>query len=381
MSEAVAAHDYTKAVRGGLQPPLIQGIQGWKVAGIPRRFDAWEGMLYHLWGQRGQVYERPFGDPLKVPANQEGARKVAHDNLWRLQNPQRCRDAHVLVYSFKDSYAGFGAEIHGLMLALNMAYALNRTLVMPRKDDWWYTRKETCEAQGLTCYFDQISNCFEDETDPAKRMAFNYTMSMDLRGFYPAYAEAHGGLIFWRSAMAKYIMRPNRSMRDRVERLKRVVQWRGSSEGATVALHIRRGDRGCGRRQVQVETYIAAALAKFAEVGGKGSLLLCTEDKSVLNAVVHAVETRDEWKNVRLMYDPAEARNSIENSRNLVISHDVDMHEYALSAIANLMLMAECSHQVLAFHSHFGRLAYELSYGLGSAASPPLSMDVMWINY
>ena len=65
----------------------------------------------------------------------------------------------------------------------------------------------------------------------------------------------------------------------------------------------------------------------------------------------------------------------------LVLTHELDMQQYALSAIANLLLMAECDHMVVAFHSHFGRLAYELSYGLGSAKSPPISVDLPWVNH
>lgn len=99
-------HDYSKGIKGGVQPPIIRRIEGWTVGGGARRLSAWEGMLFHLRGQQGVVYDEPFGEALKVPANQEGIRRVAHDHLWRLQHPPSCADAHVLIYSFRESYAG-----------------------------------------------------------------------------------------------------------------------------------------------------------------------------------------------------------------------------------------------------------------------------------
>ena len=55
-----------------------------------------------------------------------------------------------------------------------------------------------------------------------------------------------------------------------------------------------------------------------------------------------------------------QARNSVENSHLLAISHDLSMQTYAATAIANVLLMGQCSHFVGGFGSHFGRLAYEL---------------------
>jgi len=55
-----------------------------------------------------------------------------------------CQQRRVLVYGLKDASAGFGAETHGLVLALNLAVSLNRTLVLPRSDKWWYTQVALC---------------------------------------------------------------------------------------------------------------------------------------------------------------------------------------------------------------------------------------------
>jgi len=71
------------------------------------------------------------------------ARAAMRQRIRQVQYPggvvAACQQRPVLVYSLAESSAGFGAEAHGLILALNLAVFLNRTLVLPRADKWWYT--------------------------------------------------------------------------------------------------------------------------------------------------------------------------------------------------------------------------------------------------
>ena len=53
---------------------------------------------------------------------------------------------------------------------------------------------------------------------------------------------------------------------------------------------------------------------------------------------------------------------------------------YAGTAIANLLLMAHCTHFVGGFGSHFARLAFELAVGLGSLQAPPRVVDIPWTS-
>lgn len=68
-------------------------------------------------------------------------------------------------------------------------------------------------------------------------------------------------------------------------------------------------------RIVSVGEYVAACAHVTEEVGLE-QIFVSTEDLGVLRAL----EDAHLGKSVRLLYDPAEARNSIENSRLLSVS-------------------------------------------------------------
>jgi len=52
------------------------------------------------------------------------------------------------------------------------------------------------------------------------------------------------------------------------------------------------------------------AAAAVVQARGVSAVLLCTEDFEVMSAVSSAFETEPRWRNVRLLTDKREARNS-----------------------------------------------------------------------
>ena len=86
----------------------------------------------------------------------------------------------------------------------------------------------------------QISSCHAEDVPPANRLPYPHPAALRARGAVPGMA-ARGGLLGWRGALARFLVRPNDRLAARVERLKEAVGWRAG--GRTVGLHIRRGDR------------------------------------------------------------------------------------------------------------------------------------------
>ena len=141
-------------------------------------FNPWLGVLRHA------PHVVP-PDALEVPRGVDGTAA-----FWRWSSPMRaemrkriratqfpagvsCHERRVLVYSLRESAAGFGAETHGMVLALNLAIHLNRTLVLPRADRWWYTEQSRCPQGGWECYFERISSCHVEDTNPSLRFDFS----------------------------------------------------------------------------------------------------------------------------------------------------------------------------------------------------------------
>jgi hypothetical protein len=75
---------------------------------------------------------------------------------------------------------------------------------------------------------------------------------------------------------------------------------------------------------VTVAEYLDAAAVVVSKYKVAG-VLLCTEDFEVFSAVEEAFRSEERWAGVALLTDRGEARNSVENSHLLSISHDLSM--------------------------------------------------------
>lgn len=173
-------------------------------------------------------------------------------------------------------------------------------------------------------------------------------------------------------------MRPNDVLAARVTQLSDAVGWRAVGGGASVAaVHVRRGDRMELRRLVPCREYIAAA-ADAVRVHRLRAVLLSTDDAAVARAFADAALPGGVLEGVSVLADPMEARNNVENSALMNSTHSTDMLAYALTAAANAHLMSRCAVFVGTLHTHFGRMAYELSLAGGWATSAAVSLDLPW---
>eukprot|EP00960_Hanusia_phi_P066315 766373-Hanusia_phi.AAC.8 len=118
------------------------------------RMNPWHGIVFHLQEGRERVYETKA-----ARAVTDEARTQITEQIHSSQHPVDCSLAKVVVYSMKHAFAGLGAEVHGVVLALNLAHALKRTLVMPERDSWWYSDAAMCEQGGWECHFLPVSPC------------------------------------------------------------------------------------------------------------------------------------------------------------------------------------------------------------------------------
>ena len=118
-----------------------------------------------------EAYER-LGGSVPHWGGQGGDRIVEAHNLASeleaLQFPKAgCRGRPLMLHTLGDRNSGWGmgSMLHVMSLALASAYAHNRTLVLPDKDEWWYA-DEACRPRGFGCYFEPISSCRQgDSTD------------------------------------------------------------------------------------------------------------------------------------------------------------------------------------------------------------------------
>ena len=58
------------------------------------------------------------------------------------------------------------------LLCYRAPVALNRTLVLPRADRWWYTERSRCAQGGWDCYFQPVSSCHIEDTSLGLRHPF-----------------------------------------------------------------------------------------------------------------------------------------------------------------------------------------------------------------
>ena len=326
--EAAALHSALLGIPGASFPRLSRPISDFRVtesSGRPGRasgtlFSPWLGVLHHALhvfpedalkaSKHGELTLWHALSPARVAMRQR-----IHYVQYPKRDPQACRDRPVLIYSLADSSAGLGAEAHGLVLALNLAVALNRTLVLPRADTWWYTERSRCSQGGWDCYFQPVSTCYVEDTEPSLRKAFTLFEGLAARAYIPGEArvdEDSEGILAWRAELAAFLMRPHGGwaavgvdapptdidgpfwgggargggggaqatrgvLKARVGALKRAVGWpERAHTGEVLALHIRRGDRMITRRLVGVAEYLDAAAAVAAK-RRVSAVLLCTE--------------------------------------------------------------------------------------------------------
>ena len=199
VQEAAALHRALLGVPGGSVPALSRPITAFRAplsaAGGPP-FSPWLGLPHHARHvlADGASLRHDSGGAHALWSAAAPARQAMRQKIRDTQFPAvSCSQRLVLVYSLREASAGFGAETHGLVLALNLAVSLNRSLVLPRVDGFWYTEAAKCAQQGWECYFEPVCACHLEDTRPANRLAFDYAQALDARAFVPMQALGKGG--------------------------------------------------------------------------------------------------------------------------------------------------------------------------------------------
>ncbi|EKX35070.1 hypothetical protein GUITHDRAFT_146754 [Guillardia theta CCMP2712] len=247
VSEAASIHAALLGTRSAEFPRPWEDILRFR-SSKRSRMSPWHGIIFHLLDKLERVYD------MKAARNiSREAREQMMQEVHNRQHPHDCSRAQVMVYSMKNAFAGLGAEVHGLVLALNLAHALKRTLVMPRRDSWWYSDPSKCEQGGWECHFLPV--------EVAGAVRGGDESFADLIVSCGGHCVEEADLLAWRGAMADYLMRPNSLMQGKMEELKvtrrpvSVAQYLDATyemvtrESRAESCHDgpRRGDQGEGR--------------------------------------------------------------------------------------------------------------------------------------
>mmetsp|Transcript_36639 Transcript_36639/g.57229 ORF Transcript_36639/g.57229 Transcript_36639/m.57229 type:complete len:561 (+) Transcript_36639:107-1789(+) len=346
---------------------------------------------WFIWPEYGILASDPETYPsatVKLPASvwhwQPTDKARAHaaelfwENIERLQYPTRCKGRKLLLHSLGDRKSGWGmgSMLHELSVALALAYKLGRTLVLPDKDEWWYSA-EDCVPQGFGCYFKPLSTCREsDSTDVLKSrslMQEKQQQQHDSQQFIPDSFRSFG-LLWWRSQLMAWIWRPLPHVQQHVQERKRAMGW---PKDEVLAVHVRRGDKGGGGRGgrlvVDMSVYLSELhmMAKSYQVK---TVFVGGDDAETVAQVVSEARTMG----YQVIFDDQEARTATDNSAMMLLTHQVNITQYAFDAISNVELLASATHLLATFGSHFSRMAHEINFARGGYASPPVTLDVFW---
>ena len=307
---------------------------------------------------------------------------------------------------------GFGAQMHVLTIALSYAVRTQRTLVMRAKDNWWYTDRHDCPSRALTCYFEPLGACSEEQVTRGLSQhelgagGELVMLSAATEGLRVVYSDVrldnflnqrqnrvhvprrvrHRGLLWWRAQLAQYLLRPNAYVRRLVQRERDALGWSEHAE-RVVGVHVRHGDKKTESAVVPMEQYLDAALEIARGRRGPGKeaarhvIYVSTDDPEALAEARRWQALPQNARAVTVLAREGEGRGVSTATDQVVEMHKVNVTRYGEEAVLNLLLLADCRAFVGTFSSNFGRLAFELAFARRKGDLFGASMDVFWHAY
>uniref|UniRef100_A0A7S4PLD7 GT23 domain-containing protein n=1 Tax=Guillardia theta TaxID=55529 RepID=A0A7S4PLD7_GUITH len=161
-------------------------------------------------------------------------------------------------------------------------------------------------------------------------------------------------------------------IRDHLSLLTREAR---SAEESVLSVHIRRGDKFTESPTVSDEVYknIIRGLAEKKKV----QHMIVESDDPVVFA--KAVEWSKEFKINLLRFDTSNTTfHSGTNSKLSLQTHQINITEYATSAISLVARLALGNIFLGSFSSNVFRLAYEIAFSEENIKFSPCSLDVLW---
>lgn len=218
--------------------------------------------------------------------------------------------------------------------------------------------------------------------------AANYQMSHDWH--VPAkFSQAPGGgVFFFVSALARRFMTPNGRMERLISRVKRRIGWwggdgAGGGGGGVIGVHVRHGD-SCpkwddehshlpGAKCEAFEKYLEA-MEVMRDLYNASRALICTDDPGIISQL-------GQHKGWQFMHVPF-ARELFSESDWAIelrlVMATIDRRLVAETTLLDILLLSHADYFVGTLSSHFGALAYELSYATKGYHAPYVSLDYPW---
>eukprot|EP01104_Vermistella_antarctica_P017783 TRINITY_DN636_c1_g1_i1.p1 TRINITY_DN636_c1_g1~~TRINITY_DN636_c1_g1_i1.p1 ORF type:complete len:542 (+),score=118.31 TRINITY_DN636_c1_g1_i1:299-1924(+) len=353
--------------------------------------------------------------------------------LFTYQHPAHCdRSRIVIMDHIYPKAAGHGSQVHYVSLALTYAMATDRVLVINDNSNWMLNAGRT-EGGLFWNYFIRTSNCTMDNigvSNPKSATAYDYNKKgMETnrvvrvndnnlwsafqkwwRHYVPdTYAwggwvegdkvKWRGGLLWWRSQLVFYILRPTEETWENVidvekRRLGFIPESARSCDGVRgkaypiAGVHMRHGSSTTKtsekRVQVPLSKYLSSADAILDPQGGgrtRADILASSavvRDQPVVANILLSTEYHNEITKAIVDYPD---RNFFHVDEVETDAHSLLIEKKKLNVpklhricIKNLFLQISCDAFVGTLKSNYGRMIYELSVATNHRL-PVLSVD------
>ncbi|XP_041354464.1 alpha-(1,6)-fucosyltransferase-like [Gigantopelta aegis] len=302
--------------------------------------------------------------------------ELIQKRLHYIQNPKDCSKAKKIVCNLHKG-CGFGCQLHHVVYCLIVAYATKRTLVLESKG-WRYA------PEGWETVFQPLSNTCTNRAGESSRhwgpldqiknvqvIELPIVDSMHPRPDFmplaipedlaPRLTRLHGDPpVWWIGQFVKYLMRPQKNLKEEIERTKQKLQFKNP----IVGVHVRRTDKvGVEAAFHSIEEYMAYVDDYYDKLEARKPELLnvqrrvylATDDPNLLK------EAREKFKKYIFISD-----NDISKSAGLG-------SRYSDSSLRGIILdmhfLSLTDYLVCTFSSQVCRVAYELMQTIHGDAS------------
>ena len=284
------------------------------------------------------------------------------DELDRLQ----CQQQSYLVYELCNGDHGIKSELHMMVPAFSMAYHTNRTFII--KGTWifgefntWFKPITKHRLSNNRLYPYSAGMDIESEASKQKFQFVSvdpmtsYTKVNDLYG-HPPEQYKHKGIVWWKSQLINYIMRPS----DYLLKLITNEKLRLSLPEQFIGLQIRHSRNWTSRtrRNATVDEYMKL-LEPIVNKTGIKTIFISTEDQ----AVIDELKTK-KYKHLTVRYTQNQRLNL--NQAKAILAGQLNGYEEGKIALLNLFIMREASHLVGGVLSNWGRLVIEHMTAIGN---------------
>ena len=318
----------------------------------------------------------PASQPHQSATREQSA--MLRTQLSSQQFPQRCgRAAASTYYVHEVPLVGFGSIIEYSMMFLARSTTLGARLQLGAQSSRGWTSPWFCgEERSLSCYFNASSCCAVVTLNgralelPRRRNPLNIGLA-GWNSFGSAWLSAELAHFFFE--------RMTPATRREVDRRRQSVLPRGGGTVRAIGMHVRGGDSCHARRfcaKNLTDTFWAQA-ARLRDRYGVNTIVLATDDARAA-ALCESRALGFECRTAPIERGKFESSTFIENRVASHASGALSGSAVALDALADIDMLADCSHHVLLLRSAVSRLAFALSLARKGRVAPFISMQWPW---